>query len=76
MSAAGNGPSIIPHTFAYIFANCDQLRLIDLVEPIHSQTIGLVVSDRDPLSPLAQALLKCAAKLDVGGVKDKTLVPA
>jgi DNA-binding transcriptional LysR family regulator len=72
----GAWASIIPHTFAYIFANCDQLRLIELVEPVHSQSIGLVVSDRDPLTPLAQALLKCAAKIDVGGTKDAVLVPA
>jgi DNA-binding transcriptional LysR family regulator len=74
--SSGQWASIIPHTFSYIFSGCEQIRLIDLVDPVHSQAIGLVVSDRDPLSPLAQALLKCARQLDVGAVKDIPLVPA
>lgn len=57
--------SIIPHTFSYIFAGCKELALIDMVEPMHSQTIGLVASNRDPLSPMAHALMKCAARLDL-----------
>ncbi|MBN8911382.1 MAG: LysR family transcriptional regulator [Rhizobiales bacterium] len=61
----GAWSSIIPHTFAYIFAGCEDLVLIDLVEPVHSQTIGLVASDRDPLSPLARALLTCAGRLNL-----------
>src|SRR5690606_31038882 len=61
----GAWSSIIPHTFAYIFAGCEDLVLIDLVEPVHSQTIGLVASDRDPLAPLARALLTCAGRLNL-----------
>lgn len=74
---SGAWSSIIPHTFAYIFAGCEHLALIDLVDPVHSQTIGLVASDRDPLSPLARALLTCATRLNLevtlGG---KVLAPA
>ena len=62
---SGEWSSIIPHTFSYIFAGCKQLALIKLVEPEHSQAIGLVASDRDPLSPLAHALLQCAARLEL-----------
>jgi len=63
--STGNWSSIIPHTFAYIFAGCEDLALIDLVEPVHSQMIGVVASDRDPLSPVARALLACAGRLDL-----------
>lgn len=63
--SSGAWASIIPHTFAYIFAGCEDLVLIDLVEPVHSQVIGVVASDRDPLSPVARALLACAGRLDL-----------
>lgn len=62
--SSGEWSSIIPHTFSYIFAGCKQLAMIEMAEPIHSQAIGLVASNRDPLSPLAHALTKCAALLD------------
>lgn len=62
---SGEWASIIPHTFAYIFAGCEELALIDLIDPVHSQTIGLVASDRDPLPPLARALMTCATRLDL-----------
>jgi DNA-binding transcriptional LysR family regulator len=63
--ASGAWASIIPHTFAYIFAGCEGLTLLDLVDPVHSQTIGVVVSDRDPLTPLARALMSCAAQVNI-----------
>jgi len=63
--ASGAWSSIIPHTFAYIFSGCDDLVLLDLVDPIHSQTIGVVASDRDPLTPLARALMSCATKVNI-----------
>ncbi|HYD15122.1 MAG TPA: LysR family transcriptional regulator [Hyphomicrobium sp.] len=62
---SGRWSSIIPHTFAYIFAGCEDLALIDLVDPVHSQTIGLVANDRDPLPPLARALMTCATRLNI-----------
>lgn len=62
---SGAWSSIIPHTFAYIFAGCEDLMLIDLVDPVHSQTIGLVASDRDPLPPLGRALLTAATRLNL-----------
>jgi hypothetical protein len=30
---------------------------IDLVEPVHTQAVGLVLSNREPRSPMAGALL-------------------
>lgn len=53
----GEWTSIVPHTFAYVFAGAADLVAIDLVEPVHTQAIGLVLSDREPLSPMAGALL-------------------
>ncbi|HSI41817.1 MAG TPA: LysR family transcriptional regulator [Xanthobacteraceae bacterium] len=39
---------------------------IPLVEPAHTQPIGLVISDRDPPSPVAGALFRMAGGLDLG----------
>ena len=61
---SGVWSSIIPHTFSYLFAECKELKLIELVEPVHGQYIGLVTSDRDPMTPLAHALMQCATRLN------------
>jgi DNA-binding transcriptional LysR family regulator len=67
---SGEWSSIIPHTFAYIFSGSEELAMIDLVDPVHSQTIGVVASDRDPLPPLARALMSCAARLNFASLVD------
>jgi hypothetical protein len=36
----------------------------DIVEPVHTQAIGLVLSDREPLSPMSGALLSSVANAD------------
>ena len=41
------------------------LRALPLVKPVCTHSIGLVVSDRDPLTPIANALLRMARGLDV-----------
>jgi hypothetical protein len=55
----------VPHTFFYVFGGAPDLVAIDLVEPVHSQSIGLVLSDRDPLSPMAGALLGSIGDTDL-----------
>jgi DNA-binding transcriptional LysR family regulator len=61
----GEWASIVPHTFFYIFGGAPDLVAIDLVEPVHRQSIGLVLSDRDPLSPMAEALLGSIGNTDL-----------
>lgn len=53
----GGFASIVPHTFFYVFAGSRDLVGIDLVEPMHGQVIGLVLTDRDPVPPMANALI-------------------
>ena len=52
----GEWASILPHTFLYLLGGSPDIAVLDLVEPAHDQQIGLVLSDRDPLSPMASAL--------------------
>jgi hypothetical protein len=46
------------------------------VKPVCTHSIGLVVSDRDPLTPIANALLRCARGLDLERALKSALVPA
>jgi DNA-binding transcriptional LysR family regulator len=60
----GEWASIVPHTFAWLFFGGAQFVALELVEPAHSQSIGLVLSDREPLAPMAGALLASIADVD------------
>ena len=46
----------------------------DLLEPTHSQAIGLVVADRDPPSPLAAAFVKSCHQLKLENCLDAASV--
>ncbi len=52
----GSFASIVPHTFFYVFGGSRDLVGIDLVEPAYDQLIGLVLTNPDPLPPMANAL--------------------
>lgn len=56
----GDWAGIVPHSFFYVFRAAPDLVAIDLVEPVHSQAIGLVLSDREPRSPMTDALFASA----------------
>jgi DNA-binding transcriptional LysR family regulator len=49
----GEWASIVSYTFFYIFGGSPDLVAINLVAPVHSQSIGLVLSDKDPPTPMA-----------------------
>ncbi|HVJ52036.1 MAG TPA: LysR family transcriptional regulator [Aliidongia sp.] len=57
--------SILPHTFMLLLREMDGLVGIPLSEPTAHHMVGLVVPDRDPLPPVAQAFLDFAKKLDL-----------
>jgi DNA-binding transcriptional LysR family regulator len=61
----GEWSSIVPHTFSYMFGGMRDLVAIELVEPKHSQLIGLVLSNREPPSPMASALLASVTEGDL-----------
>jgi DNA-binding transcriptional LysR family regulator len=60
----GEWASIVPHTFARLFFGGTDLVSVDIVEPVHTQVLGLVLSDREPLSPMGGALLASIANVD------------
>lgn len=67
----GHWSSIVPHTF--LLLPSEGLVWIPLTEPDASHLIGLVASDRDPLPPVAHALLDVARHLDVSSTIDRQL---
>jgi len=60
----GEWASIMPHTYARLFFRGAELVSLDIVEPAHMQSVGLVLSDREPLSPMSGALLSSVANVD------------
>jgi DNA-binding transcriptional LysR family regulator len=61
----GGWASIVPHTFLHLIGPQADLNAIAITEPDHSEAVGLVVSDREPRSPMVAALLAVAAGLDL-----------
>lgn len=59
----GPWTSIVPEASFRGLGDAADLVAVPLVDPVHVQPIGLVLSDRDPLSPVAAALLKLARSL-------------
>jgi DNA-binding transcriptional LysR family regulator len=53
----GRFASVMPAALAELFGAAWNLRAVPLVEPEEAHRVGLVVPDRDPLSPLVEALV-------------------
>jgi DNA-binding transcriptional LysR family regulator len=53
----GSWASIMPEKLAEIFSLTSNLRSIPIINPEEVHRVGLVVPDRDPLSPLTEALI-------------------
>lgn len=55
---SGTWGSIVPSTQAAAFRGIEGLRAFPLVEPVHTQRVGLAICDRDPASPVALELMR------------------
>lgn len=60
----GRWASIVPRRLADLFAVGDRLRSIPIVEPEAEHTVGLITTRRDPQTPILQALVDEAGRLD------------
>ena len=61
----GDCGSILPHSYCKTFGAADGMRAIPLVDPVRTQMVGLVIADREPLPPVAEAFLHFAATLQL-----------
>ena len=55
--------SIMPQYILEVLGNVSGIKAIPLAEPKVEHSVGLVVADRDPLSPLIEALREAAQLL-------------
>lgn len=63
----GAWSSVLPHTISYVLGEVPGLLVLPLVEPEATHEIGLIVPDRDPVAPIASALIAVARNVDIDG---------
>ncbi len=66
--SAGQWSAIVPLQLLRFFGVPPGTRAIDLIEPVARRTIGLVMSDREPPSPLARNLFAMKLPADIGAL--------
>jgi DNA-binding transcriptional LysR family regulator len=66
--SAGQWSAIVPRQLLRFFGVPEGTRAIELVEPIAQRTIGLVMSDREPPSPLARNLFAMQLPDDIAAL--------
>jgi DNA-binding transcriptional LysR family regulator len=66
--SAGQWSAIVPRQLLRFFGLPEGTRAIELVEPIAQRTIGLVMSDREPPSPLARNLFAMQLPDDIAAL--------
>jgi DNA-binding transcriptional LysR family regulator len=62
---SGQWSSVLPQSFFSLFDDTSDLRAIPLLEPEVSHSVGLVMPDREPLTPSARHLVQLVARPDV-----------
>jgi DNA-binding transcriptional LysR family regulator len=62
---SGRWASVLPQTFLALFGEPFGSHAIPLVDPEVSHSVGLVVPDREPLTPSARHLVELAGRADV-----------
>lgn len=70
---SGAWSTVLPHPFLFLFGEPEGMRAIPLEPGEQDYTIGLVVPDRDPLTPSARELLRITEGLNVAGVMEASL---
>ena len=66
--SSGAWSAIVPRQLLRFFGVPAGTRAIDLVEPVARRTIGLVVSDREPMPPLARNLFRLEQPADLAAL--------
>jgi DNA-binding transcriptional LysR family regulator len=63
--ATGYWSTIMPETLTHPFEGLAGMRILPLVEPEITKTVGLVIADRDPIPALIQAFWEHVERLDL-----------
>ncbi len=67
-AASSRWSSIVPYPLLYFFGIPPNTKYLRLIEPEASRTMGVIIADREPVSPLAKALFSVIQPLDPGAV--------
>jgi DNA-binding transcriptional LysR family regulator len=59
---SGAWASVLPQSFLQFLPPDDEIRAVPLVDPVVTHQVGLVVPDREPLTPSARALMDFASE--------------
>ena len=62
---SGAWASVLPQSFLQFLPADDEIQAIPLIDPVVTHQVGLVVPDREPLTPSARALMDLASQLPV-----------
>lgn len=73
---SGRWSTVLPQTFLYLLGEIDHIRATPLIEPSPRHAIGLVVPDREPLTPSGRELLRVAGTVDVAAAVERLPLPA
>ena len=68
---SGQWSSVLPQTFLSLFGQPEGLRAIPLEGPRTRQTVGVVIPDREPLTPSARELARIVKDLDVAAALEE-----
>jgi DNA-binding transcriptional LysR family regulator len=68
---SGYWSSVLPHGFLPVLSGADGIATLRLEGPAAEHTVGVVVSDREPLQPAATALLDVLAGLEWSSVEGR-----
>ena len=63
--SSGHWSSVMPKALLQVFGMPEDTRALRLIEPVTTRTIGMIIPDRDPPSPLAGSMFELAATLDL-----------
>ncbi|MGP2438558.1 LysR family transcriptional regulator [Streptomyces sp. JW3] len=63
----GHFASVVPHAWLHVFGVPAGMRALPLVNPVHTEQIGVLLLRREPAAVAAQALLAAAARTDMAG---------
>ncbi len=71
--AAGNGASIVPHTWLWTSPLGPEVRAVEMVDPVLKAEIALATNASGPGSPIARALVASAGQLSLNEFFDTQL---
>lgn len=69
--AAAKLATIIPSHFMEMLSNCPGTRRVALVDPVVTETVGLVWVEGDPMMPMAKAMIDVLTEASQGGEIDR-----